>query len=108
MQYMLLVTVDQDAVFTDDDLDPAPWVEEHDRRGIRLHGHRIQPDSDATTIRVRGDRTLVTDGPFAESKEQIGGYDLIEVEDLDQAIEVAAAHPVARFGAIEVRQVWPF
>jgi hypothetical protein len=108
MQYMLLVTVDADARPGPGELDPAEWVAEHERLGIRVAGNRLQPDADTTTVRVRGERTLVTDGPFAESHEQIAGFDLIEAVDLDQAVEVAAAHPVARFGAIEVRAVWPF
>jgi hypothetical protein len=58
-------------------------------------------------VRVRDGEALVSDGPFAETKEQILGYDLIECGDLDQAIEVAVKHPVARFGTIEVRPLWP-
>ena len=108
MQYMLLVTVDADARPGPGELEPEEWVAEHDRLGIRLAGNRLRPDADTTTVRVRGDRLLVTDGPFAESKEQIAGYDLIEAVDIDQAVEVAAAHPAAKFGAIEVRAVWPF
>jgi len=55
---------------------------------------------------VRGDEVLLSDGPFAETKEQVGGYDLIECADLDEAIEMASKHPVARFGTIEVRPIW--
>jgi hypothetical protein len=57
-------------------------------------------------VRVRDDELLVSDGPFAETKEQVGGYDLIECAGLDQAIEVASRHPTARLGTIEVRPVW--
>lgn len=85
---------------------PDSWVEEMDGRGVRLHGARLRPVSAATTVRVRGDEVLLSDGPFAETKEQVGGYDLIECADLDEAIEVASKHPVARFGTIEVRPIW--
>ena len=84
------------------------WVTEMDGRGVRLQGERLRPISDATTVRVRDNEVLIADGPFAETKEQIAGFDIIECADLDEAIEVAAKHPVARFGAIEVRPFWPF
>jgi hypothetical protein len=73
---------------------------------VRLLGDRLRPVSDATTVRVRNDELLISDGPFAETKEQIGGFDVIECADLDEAIEVASKHPVARFGAVEVRPFW--
>jgi hypothetical protein len=57
-------------------------------------------------VRVRDEEVLLSDGPFAESKEQMGGYNLIECADLDEAIEVASGHPVARYGSIEVRPLW--
>jgi hypothetical protein len=82
------------------------WAEEMDGRGVRLHGSRLRPVSEATTVRVRDGRLTVSDGPFAETKEQMGGYDLIEAKDLDEAIEVASKHPVAAFGSIEIRPLW--
>ena len=82
------------------------WVEEMDRRGIRLQGDRLRPVSDATTVSVRGGEVLIADGPFAETKEQIAGFDIIDCANLDEAIEVAAKHPVAGFGKIEVRPFW--
>ena len=83
------------------------WVEEMERRGILLPGgHELRPVSDARTVRIRGDEVLVSDGPFAETKEQIGGFDVLECASLDEALEVAAKHPVARFGAIDVRPFW--
>ena len=66
----------------------------------------MRPAEDATTVRVREEEVLLSDGPFAETKEWIAGYDIIECEDLDEAIEVASRHPVARFGSIEVRPLW--
>lgn len=82
------------------------WLSEMDGRGIRLDGDRLRPSGDAITVRVRGDEVLHTDGPFAETKEQIAGYDLLECKDLDEAVEVASKHPMARFGLIEVRPFW--
>lgn len=69
-------------------------------------GNRLHPVAQATTVRVRDGKKLVTDGPFAETKEQLGGYFLIEAKDLDEATAIAARIPSARMGAIEVRPVW--
>lgn len=78
--------------------------------GIRDSGHfrganRLKPASTATTIRVRDGKLLITDGPFAETKEQFGGYYLIEAGDLDEAIRIAARIPGARYGCVELRPV---
>jgi len=111
MRYLLLICADESAEISPADdavlqRDTEAWVAEMDGRGVRLDGNRVRPVADATTVRVRGDETLVTDGPFAEAKEQMAGYDVIECADLDQAIEVASKHPMARFGTIEVRPFW--
>jgi hypothetical protein len=82
------------------------WDEEMGRRGVLQGGARLRPSSDATTVRVREEEVLLSDGPFAETKEQIAGFGLIECADLDEAIEVASKHPVARFGTVEVRPIW--
>jgi hypothetical protein len=82
------------------------WVEEMGARGVDLAGDRLRPASAARTVRVRGGKTLTTDGPFAESHEFIAGYGIIECADLDEAIEVASKHPMARFGRIELRPIW--
>ena len=68
-------------------------------------GNPLQPTATATTVRVKGGRTLTTDGPFAETKEQLGGYYLVEAKDLDEAIAIAARIPGARTGSIEVRPI---
>ena len=108
MKYMMLVCVDE-AVELPAELqatigpDTEAWVSEMDGRGVRLQGHRLAPIQDATTIRVRGGEVVAADGPFAETKEQIAGFDILECADLDEAIEVAAKHPVARFGTLELR-----
>ena len=68
---------------------------------------RLRPTSAATTVRVRNGKVAVTDGPFAETREQLGGYYLIEAKNLDEAIGIAARIPGARVGSIEVRPIWP-
>jgi hypothetical protein len=73
--------------------------------GQCLAGAPLQPPSTATSVRVRDGKRLVTDGPFAETREQLGGYMLIDVKDLDEAIAIAARGAVARVGTIEVRPV---
>lgn len=85
--------------------DPTPWVREAELRGVTLGGWRLRDADDATsaTVRRRDGETLVTRGPFAEMAEQIAGLDRVRVADLDEALALAAAHPTARFGAIEVR-----
>ncbi len=75
-------------------------------RGIFQAGEALQPTTTATTVRVSDGRTITTDGPFAETKEALGGFYLIEAKDLDEAIEVAARIPAAARGSIEVRPIW--
>lgn len=82
------------------------WSEEMHRRGVLLGAEGLRPASDARTVRVHAGETLLSDGPFAETKDQMGGYSLIECADLDEALEVAAKHPWARVGQIEVRPAW--
>jgi hypothetical protein len=71
-------------------------------------GDRLQPTTTATTIRIRDGKTMTTDGPFAETREQLGGYYLIEAKDLDEALAIGAKIPGARFGSIEVRPIWVY
>ena len=71
-------------------------------------GDGLQPTTTATTVRVRDGKTLTTDGPFAETREQLGGYYLVEAKDLDTALAIAAKIPGARFGSIEVRPIWVY
>jgi hypothetical protein len=106
VRYMLLVCVDPTIEVTPEERAADAWVEEMSGRGVRLQGQRLRPISDATTVRLREGEVVLSDGPFAETKELIAGFDVIECEDLDEAIEVASKHPVARFGAIEVRPFW--
>jgi hypothetical protein len=106
VRYVMLVCVDESVEVSEEEALPTAWVEEMDGRGVRQLGSRLRPVSDATTVQVRGGEVLLSDGPFAETKEQIGGFDLIECKDLDEAIEVASKHPAAKFGTIEVRPLW--
>ena len=77
------------------------------RTGKYVGGNELKPVATATTVRVRNGKKAVTDGPFAETKEQLGGYYLVEAGNLDEAIEVAARIPSVRFGSIEVRPINP-
>ncbi len=106
MKYLLLVCVDESAEPGGEEALPTAWVEEMDGRRVRTFGSRLRPVSDATTVQVRSGEVLVSDGPFAETKEQIAGLDLLECENLDEAIEVASKHPAAKFGTLELRPLW--
>ena len=75
-------------------------------RGVRLFGSRVRPAAEATTVRVRDGELLTADGPYAETKEWMAGFDVIECANLDEAIEVASRHPAAHLGVIEVRAFW--
>ena len=111
MKYLMFVCIDEAIELSPEEgaqmgAAADAWVEEMTGRGIRLAGQRLRPVSDATTVQVRGGEVMSADGPFAETKEQIAGYDIIDCADLDEAIEVASRHPVAAFGTIEVRPFW--
>ena len=112
MKYLMIHCVDETDLNPDEVTPPdleeilAAWVKRWQDRGVLLDGSRLRPTSDATTVRVRGDEVLIADGPFAETREQVAGYDLIECADLDEALEVAAEHPTALIGTIEVRPLW--
>ena len=119
MRYMLLMCGDAEAdeataeaevePITSEPDEPCwmPWAREMDARGVvRYGGAQLQPVSTATTVRTDHDEVLVADGPFAETKEVIIGFDVIECADLDEAIFVASRHPVARNGGVvEVRPI---
>lgn len=104
MKYMMIVCHDPAIKDTGDagGMDIDAWVAEMDGRGVRLEGNALDPAS-ATTVRVRAGETLISDGPFAETKELMVGYDMLDCKDLDEAIEVASRHPLARLGAMELR-----
>jgi hypothetical protein len=77
------------------------------KSGNYVTGEALEPVSSATTVRVKSGKTLTTDGPFAETKEQLGGFALIEAKDLDEAIRIAAGCPASRYGSVEVRPILP-
>jgi hypothetical protein len=108
VKYMMFVATDT----SPDQGNEAPgaieeWFADVTGRGRWVTGDRLRPVEDATTVRVRAGELLVTDGPFTESKEWIAGFDVLECEGLDEAIEIASRHPMARFGRIELRPFWP-
>ncbi|HEY0444323.1 MAG TPA: YciI family protein [Candidatus Limnocylindrales bacterium] len=84
------------------------FTEEVRRRGVMKAGEALESTSTATTVRVQDGRTITTDGPFAETKEALGGFYLIDARDLDEAIELAAMIPAAKHGSIEVRPIWDY
>jgi hypothetical protein len=110
MRYMLMICTDESVSLSPAEIlaDPAMsgWLNEHEGRGVLRGGERLRPSADATTVRVRDDEVLTSDGPFAETKEMVGGFNIIDCENLDEAIEIAAKHPAAAFGAVEVRPIW--
>jgi hypothetical protein len=108
VKYMLMICAGEDAAAEHAEEGCGGWSEEMARRGVLLPGDAVlRPPADATTVRVRDDQVLLSDGPFAETKEQIGGVVLIECADLDEAIEVASKHPFAGYGSIEIRPLQP-
>ena len=110
MKYALLICDDESRMPSNEDLDADPvhqaWIADLERRGARLFGARLRPVADATTVRTRGGETLVSDGPFAETKDFVGGFVVVECADLDEAIAIAAGHPYAHWGSVEIRPVW--
>ncbi|HLT62815.1 MAG TPA: YciI family protein [Microlunatus sp.] len=110
MKYALLICDDETRMPSNEEMDADPvhqaWASELERRRAKLYGFRLRPTADATTVRVRDDQTLVTDGPFAETKDFVGGVAVIECENLDEAIKIAAGHPYAHWGSVEIRPVW--
>jgi hypothetical protein len=114
MKFMLLVCWDADQMDAQVEPDPSdttekegfPWLDDLQARGIWITGDQLAPPRRARSVRVRDGRASVTDGPFAETKEAVGGFDLIECGSLDEAVEIAAAHPLAEIGTIEVRPLW--
>jgi len=111
MRYALLICGDENAAVTAEErsarLDAfAAFATAMAARGVLLGGERLRPSSTASTVQVRNGGVVIADGPFAETKEQIAGFYLIECADLDEAIEVAAQVPAAEYGTVEVRPIW--
>ncbi|MBO0839720.1 MAG: YciI family protein [Sciscionella sp.] len=106
MRYMLLIAGDREPTPEELALGCGGWTEEMTERGVIVGGAGLRPPNEATTVRVRDGEVLITDGPFAETKEQIGGFTMIECADLDEAIEIASKHPAAGYGMIEIRPIF--
>jgi hypothetical protein len=113
MQYMALIYGDEEAwtAFSDEERESAydlyrAFARDAEAAGVMAGGNELGPTRDATTVRVRNDETLVTDGPYAEVKEALGGYFLLECESMDEALDWAARIPGAEHGAVEVRPVY--
>src|SRR5262249_24397243 len=88
------------------DAEGFPWLDDLQARGMWVTGDRLAPPRRAKSVRVREGKKLVTDGPVAETKEVVGGFDIIECGGVDEAVQIAAGHPVAEIGTIEVRPLW--
>ncbi len=113
MRYALLICTDESALAAASPDETAEMMKAYDAfgaemgpRGVLRGGERLRPTTDATTVRVSGGEVLVSDGPFAETKEQMGGFYLVDCNDLDEAIEIASKVPAARHGTVEVRPIW--
>jgi hypothetical protein len=107
MRYMLMICHEGSSLPGPASIEADPryrfWREEMTHRGVLRGGARLRPAEDATTVRVREEEVLLSDGPFAETKELVAHYDIIECEDLDEAVEVVSGHPMAKARTIEIR-----
>ncbi len=114
MKFLMLVCWDAKKMDAQTEPDPNaapteegfPWLDDLQARGRWITGDQLAPPRRARSVRVRDGKAIVTDGPFIESKEAVGGFDIIECGSLEEAVEIAALHPVARTGTIEVRPLW--
>ena len=113
MRYLLTICTDETTIAALSPEESAATLAEYGAfsqemaaRGVLQGGERLRPTTDATTVRVRDGEVVTSDGPFAETKEQVGGYFVVDCKNLDDAIEVAAKIPTARTGSIEVRPIW--
>jgi hypothetical protein len=114
MKYLLFVCWDAERMDAQAEPDPGgtpddksfPWLDDLQERGMWVTGDQLAPPRRARSVRVRDGKAIVTDGPFAETKEVVGGFDLIECGSLEEAVEIASGHPIAQMGTIEVRPLW--
>jgi hypothetical protein len=115
MRYLLLIYVNESVYENQNPEDQAreyqeynAFAEEAEKRGCAPQGEGLQSVATATTVRVREGKILATDGPFAETKEQLGGYYMLTCKDLDEAISMASKIPGARHGSVEIRPIMEF
>jgi hypothetical protein len=114
MRFLLLVCWDGEKMDAQTEPEPTdtaepesfPWLDDLQARGIWVTGDQVAPPRRARSVRVREGKTIVTDGPFAETKEVVGGFDILECGSPEEAVEIAARHPIAQMGTIEVRPFW--
>jgi hypothetical protein len=106
VKYLLLICGDESAAAHADD-GCGGWMEEMEQRGMLRATGGLKPPAEAKTIRVRRRKLLISDGPFAETKEQIAGFCIIECADMAEAIGAASRHPAAGYGTVEVRSLLP-
>ena len=113
MRYLMMICADEKKVQALNETDGGAilaeygaFMEEMGKRGVLQGGERLQPTATAATVQVRNGSVLTSDGPFAETKEQLGGFFLVDCKDRDEALEIAAKIPGARLGTIEVRPIW--
>jgi hypothetical protein len=114
MKYLMLVCWDADMMNAQTEPDPTdppeeesfPWLDDVQARGKWVTGDQLAPPHRARTVRRRNGKTIVTEGPFIETKEAVGGFDILDCDSLEEAVEIAAGHPVAQTGTIEVRPLW--
>jgi hypothetical protein len=105
MKYLCLVYGDEKTMQTMDDNECAAYGNGLKKEGVHIAAEALKPVQTATTVRVRNGQISITDGPFAETKEQLAGFYLIDAKDLDEAIRIASGIPPARIGSIEIRPV---
>src|SRR5688572_16914374 len=110
MKYLILMYADEsvDANYSEEELQKT-WAEfrqEMSASGVLISSSGVPDTSNVTTVRIRNDKTMITDGPFAETHEQLGGYFVVDCKDLDEAIRWAEKIPTAQFGSIEIRPLW--
>jgi len=109
MRYLLMISADEsqvaDVVSEEGLREFTRWLDDLVDRGVLRAHEGLHPSRTATTVRARGDQVLLTDGPYIEAKDQIGGFAIVEVDHLDEAVEIAAAHPACRFGQVEIRPI---
>ena len=114
MKFLMLVCWDADRMNaqtepdSSDDADDEsfPWLDDLQARGMWVTGDQLAPPRRARSVRVRDGKAMVTDGPFTETKEAVGGFDIIDCGSFEEAVEIASGHPVAQIGTIEVRPLW--
>jgi hypothetical protein len=114
MKFLLLVCWDAEQMNGQSEPAPSeaeedrgfPWLDDLQARGIWVTGDQLAPPRRGKSVRVRDGKKMVTDGPFVETKEVVGGFDILECGSLEEAVEIASDHPLAQIGTIEVRPFW--